>query len=332
MADPVLLTPEEALLLAEQALLGAGARADAARSLAEATVSAHLHHRPEVGFTHLADYISAYREGRIRPDANPVFTRPFPAFLEGDADGGIAQLGFDLAFDALIEAAETFGIAIFTQRNGFTTGELGHYVRRIAVRGLVGLAFTNANAFMAPRPGLPRLFSTNPLAFAYPLGEGAFPVVIDQSASATAFVNVTAAARNGERLAEGVAVDAQGEPTTDPLEAIGGALLPFGGRKGANIALLVELMAAGLSGGAWSADMPDFQSGSETLDSGLTVIAIRPGSQPGERQARGAEFAARLLATGLHVPGLSRSDRVESIAIDGELHGFLGALAGMVNP
>lgn len=323
MSRTVSLVPDAVRQLAERALLGAGAGPEAARSLAEATLSAHLHHRPEVGLAHLRDYLAAYREGRIRREAKPVFRQPFPAFLEGDADGGIAQHGFDLAFEPFVQAAGSLGIAIFTQRNGFTTGELGYYVRRLAGRGLIGLAFTNANAFMAPAPGMPRLYSTNPLAFAYPLGEGVSPVVIDQSASATAFVSVSEAARTGAPLSEGVAVDAGGQPTIDARAAIKGALLPFGGRKGANIALLVELMAAGLAGGAWSVDMPDFQSGSETLDSGLTIIAIHPGSDAAIRMARAQDFAARLKAEGVHVPGSGRGYPVETIVIDADLHAFL---------
>ena len=327
MECPVSLSTGEALALAEAAALGAGAGLDAARSLAAATVSAERHHRPEVGFSHLLDYLAAYRGGRIRRQARPRLARPFPAFLESDADGGIAQLGFDQAFEPLVEAAERLGLALFTQRNGFTTGELGYYVRRLADRGLVSLAFTNANAFMAPAPGLPRVFSTNPLAFAFPLGGGARPLVIDQSASATAFVSVVAASSKGTPLAEGVAVDAAGQPTTDAQQAILGALLPFGGRKGANIALLVELMAAGLSGGAWSREMPDFQSGEETLDCGLTILALKPGREPDAHRARARALVERLKAEGLYIPGLSGAAPADGVRLDAALHRALIAHA-----
>lgn len=316
----VSLSPDEAHALAFGALRGAGADEPSARSLATATVAAHLARRPEVGFAHLRDYLSAYREGRIHRMPRPALERPFPAFLDCDADGGIAQLGFDLFSGTLAEAARTFGIAVLTQRNSFTTGELGYYARRLAAEGLIALAFTNANAFVAPAPGLPRLYSTNPLAFAYPLGRDRPPLLIDQSSASTAFVNLSAAAEKGEPLAEGMAVDAEGRLTLDPLQALKGALLPFGGRKGANIALMVEMMAAGLAGGFWSADMPDFQSGSRTLDASLTVIAIHPGAEPDEVQARGAAFIDRLQAAGVHVPGLGRTGETDRIMIESRLH------------
>jgi LDH2 family malate/lactate/ureidoglycolate dehydrogenase len=323
MAYDVELEPLEAGKLAYAACLGAGAGEDAARSLADATLSAHLNGRPEVGFAHLLDYLVAFRAGRINGNAEPRLHQPLPAFWQVDADGGIAQLAFDRVFDRFVATANTLGIALLTQRNGYTTGELGYYARRLAEKGLVTLAFTNANAFLAPSPGKPRVYSTNPHALGFPLGEGRRPLVIDQSASATAFVNVVAAARKGERLEAGMAVDASGEPTCDPVEAMTGALLPFGGRKGGNIALLVELMAAGLSGGAWSMDMKDFQSGDETLDVGLTVIGIRSGP---ETITRAAEQADRLSALGIYMPGTGERP-TDRIGIDAETYAAVKAYA-----
>lgn len=319
MPERIRLTIAEAEALALAACRAAGAGEDAARSLTEATLSAHRHGRPEVGFAHLLDYLSAFRAGRIRSEAKPRIERVHPAFFQGDADGGLAQLGFDRVFPDLVSAGKTLGIAVFTQRNSFTTGELGHYVRRLAEEGLIGIAFTNANAFMAPAPGKPKVFSTNPIAFAYPLGEGRRSVVIDQSSSATAFVNIATAARKGEALDPGIAVNAAGAPTTDAAEAIRGALLPFGGRKGANIALMVELMAAGLSGAAWSKDMPDFQHGDVPLDAGLTVIALSPGMAPDAAAARGAEFVESLKAGAIHVPGTAERQPEDHILLEPNL-------------
>ena len=328
MADSVTLGGDEAERLAIDACLGAGADAESARALARATIAAHRAGRPEVGFAHLVDYLAAWREGRINRQPQPVLERPFGACLSSNADGGIAQLGFDLAFTGLVETARTQGISLFTQHNSFTSGELGYYVRRLADEGLVALAFTNANAFVAPAPGMPRLYSTNPLAFGFPLDDGGRPVVIDQSSAATAFVNLSAAAREGRLLDEGIAIDAAGAPTRDARAGLLGALLPFGGRKGANIALMVELMAAGLAGGSWSVDMPDFQSGSRTLDVGLTVIAIAAGAAPGETAERAAAFVARLAAAGVHVPGRRHGAATGAIRLHASLCDRVTSLIG----
>ena len=85
------------------------------------------------------DYLAALRAGRIAGDAEPVVTSPAPAAIHCDARGGIAQAGFDRAFDSLCERARTFGIALFAQNGSYTTGELGYYPRRLAEAGLVGV-------------------------------------------------------------------------------------------------------------------------------------------------------------------------------------------------
>lgn len=299
----VTITDQAASALAIRALLGCGASPDMARSLAGATVAAERQGRAEMGFAHLVDYLESLRAGRIDGLAVPVITNPLPATLHCDAQSGIAQLGFDLAFERLVAAANALGIAIFTLANGYTAGELGHYVRRLAQRGLLALAASNSHAMLAPAPGTGAVYGTNPFAFAAPRAEPHPPLVIDQASSATAFVNLLRASESGQAIPPGWAIDATGAPTLDPSEAVKGALLPFGGAKGANVALLVEVLAAGLSGGAWSSDAGHFLAGTSSPGTGLTVIAIAA-------TAAGPDFAARLdtridqlAALGAHIPG-----------------------------
>ena len=143
--------------------------------------------------------------------------------------------------------AETFGIALFAQKGSYTTGELGYYPRRLAEAGLVALAATSGPALMTVAGAKTPVYCTNPIAFAAPLDEGP-PLIIDQASSATAFVELRRYAERGEALPPGWAVDADGQPTTDPQAALRGALLAFGGARGANIALMVEVLAAGIIG------------------------------------------------------------------------------------
>lgn len=305
MADEVELGGAEGEELALRACLGAGANPQSARSLVDATLSAARFGPVAVGFPHLVDYLNSFRDGRINCDPAPVVTRPFPAFLASDADQGIAQLGFDLAFRDFVDAARTFGIALFSQKNSYTTGELGYYVRRLALEGLSGLAATNANAMVVAKAGGPAVYSTNPIAFGFPLGDGTPPLIIDQSSSATAYVNIAAAAAEGRPISRGWAVDAEGADTEDAEEALNGALLPFGGRKGANVALLVEMLSAGLSGGSWSLDTPSFRTGDASPAVGLTVIAMMPGPAGSGYIARAHDQIRRLEELGVYVPGVS---------------------------
>src|SRR5271170_6642500 len=163
---------ESAFELAYAACRGAGAGEAAARSLAEATVSAELHGKPSVGFRHLLDYLAALRAGRIVGAAEPELSCPVAAIIRSDARGGIAQLGFDRAFDDLRQRCAAWGVAIFVQHNSYTTGELGYYVRRLAEVGFVALAATNGPALMTVPGGVAPVYSTKPLAFSAPVENG----------------------------------------------------------------------------------------------------------------------------------------------------------------
>jgi (2R)-3-sulfolactate dehydrogenase (NADP+) len=305
------LSIEEATGLAARAARAAGASGEAALSLARATVSADAHGKSSIGFGHLLDYLAALREGRIDGDAEPVVTSPAPAAIHCDARGAIAQLGFDRVFDDLRARAETYGIALFAQKGSYTTGELGYYPRRLAEVGLVAFAATSGPALMTVAGARRPLYCTNPLAFAAPVADGA-PLLIDQASSATAFVQLRHYAERGEALPPGWAVDAEGRPTTDPNAALRGALLAFGGARGANIALMVEVMASGLAGANWALDAPSFTSGDRSPGAGLTVVAIAPALLAPDFPARLKLQVDRLARYGVHVPGR----RAAAVAIE----------------
>jgi (2R)-3-sulfolactate dehydrogenase (NADP+) len=296
------LSLDEATDLAERAGRAAGASDDVARSLALATVSADAHGKTGIGFVHLVDYLAAFREGRIDGGASPHITSPAPTAIHCDARDGIAQLGFDRAFDDLRRRTETFGLALFAQSRSYTTGELGYYPRRLAEAGLAAFATTSGPALITV-PGVKTpVYCTNPLSFAAPLDQGP-PLLIDQASSATAFVELRRYADRGETLPPGWAVNADGEPTTDAHAAMRGALLAFGGARGANIALMVEVLAAGLTGANWALDAPSFTSGSRSPGAGLLVIAIAPSLLAPDFPQRLRLQLDRLAKLGVHIPG-----------------------------
>jgi (2R)-3-sulfolactate dehydrogenase (NADP+) len=304
-------TVEAATDLAARAIRAAGASDEAALSLARATVSANAHGKGSSGFSHLMDYLSALGAGRIVGDAEPLITSPAPAALHCDARGGIAQVGFDRAFGSLSERARTFGIALFAQNGSYTTGELGYYPRRLAEAGLVAFAATSGPALMTVSGAKTPVYCTNPIAFAAPLDEGP-PLLIDQASSATAFVQLRYYAERGEALPAGWAVDAEGAPTTDPQAALRGALLAFGGARGANIALMVEVMAAGLASANWALDAPSFISGDRSPGAGLLVIAITPSLFAPDFPQRLRVQLDRLATLGVHIPGRrAAADEIE---------------------
>lgn len=305
-----------------------GASPAAAAALAAATLSAERHGRGEMGCAHLPDYLDGLREGRIDGQAEPRIDSPLPALVRVDGQRGIAQLGFDRAFEQLITASQTCGIALFTQANSYTAGELGYYARRLAQRGLVALAAANSHAMMAPEAGIPPVYGTNPVAFAAPRPAPKPPLVFDQASSATAFVNLAQAAARGLPIPEGWALDPEGLPTTDPARAVLGALLPAGGRKGANIALMIEVLSAGLSLGQWSLDAGHFRTGQVNPGTGLTVIALAPSALDPDFTARLEVQLGRLAGLGVHIPGSAGRQPGTDLLIDAEIWAQIRRFAG----
>src|ERR1700727_2821737 len=295
-------TLEAATDLAARAVRAAGASDEAALSLARATVSANAYGKGSSGLSHLMDYLAALRAGRIAGDAQPLITSPAPAAIHCDARGGIAQAGFDRAFDDLRRRAETFGLALFAQNGSYTTGELGYYPLRLARTGPGAFAATSRPALMTVAGAKTRVYCTNPIAFAAPLDQGP-PLLIDQASSATAFVQLRHYAERGETLPAGWAVDGDGQPTTDPQAALRGALLAFGGARGANIALMVEVMAAGLAGANWALDAPSFISGNRSPRARLLVVALPPPLLAPDFPQRLRLQLDRLAKLGVHIPG-----------------------------
>lgn len=316
MCETVRLSLSGIHAVARDALVRAGLREDAADALASATAAAEAEGNSAVGLEHLPFYLDALRAGRIDGRAEPEITRPLPAIVHADARGGTAHLGYERSHRRLVEAAKTFGVAVFAQKNAYTCGALGWFVQRLALEGLVAVAATNGPALMTAPGSRRAVYCTNPLAFAAPLGDGA-TLLIDQASSQTAYVKVKAAAERGEPIPPGWAIDTEGRPTTDATAAIRGALLSFGGTRGANIALMVEVLAAGLTGANWSLDAPSISAGDRSPGTGLFIAAIAPESFGDGFSRRLADHMARLEAEGIHVPGRTKENARRRAEADG---------------
>ena len=316
--DVVAVNRHEVAALCLAALDAVGARRRVAELLTEAALFAEDRGKGVVGVGHLLDHVDAMEDGRLDGRAVPRIDHPSPAVTTSDARGGIAQAGFDESFPGLVQAAHHHGLAAFGQRGSFTCGPLGWFTERLADAGLVAVATAVAPAVLAAGPGTGRIFGTNPMAYSVPR-PGRAPLTVDQASSSTAFVSVRDAAARGTPLPEGWAVDADGRPTTDPEAALAGALLPFGGYKGANIALLVELLSS-MTGGTWSMDAPPWDSGSRSPSVGMFVLAID--YRAVEHSTGGGGFPARveghlerLTGSGVRLPG-DRRTRLPSVPAD----------------
>jgi (2R)-3-sulfolactate dehydrogenase (NADP+) len=270
------LSIAEALELANGVLVASGATAENAAAVADSIVAAEAQGLSEVGFDYLPVYCRHLEIGRVDGRARPTWRRTAPAAVIADAASGFSQPAFLAGLDQLADAATANGIAALTIINSYPAGMLGWFVERLARQGLMGLAFANAGAAVAPWGSRVPLFGTNPLAFAAPR-HTADPLVIDLATSAVARVKVKAAAEAGRPIPADWAFDCDGRPTTDATAALAGSLAPLGGPKGYALAVMVEMLAAGLTGMNWSHEAP--AAGSDTARRprlGQTIIAIAP--------------------------------------------------------
>jgi (2R)-3-sulfolactate dehydrogenase (NADP+) len=314
----VSLSTERLLQLCTRAARVAGADHTAAHALATATVAAEQAGSRAVGVAHFFDYLQAYRDGRIVSGAVPEVTEPGPACLVADAHGGLAQVAFEAALPA-VRTAGALGIAALWMTNCFTCGELGYYPRLLAEGGLFALACANSPALMALGGSAGPVVGTNPLAFAVPR-PGRSPFVIDQATSQTAYVNVRDAARAGQPIPVGWAVGPDGEPTSDAAQALRGALLPFGGYRGGNMALMVEMLAT-LAGASFSVEAPPFDRGQTPPGIGVFVLGINPDviARGGAGRMAGHLDTLRS-AHGVSLPAMSAREPADVVSLDDVLH------------
>jgi (2R)-3-sulfolactate dehydrogenase (NADP+) len=230
---------------------------DNAASVARALVGAEAEGQKGHGLSRLPTYAAQAKIGKVDGFAKPSLTWPRPAAAIVDAKNGFAYPAIDLAVAALPPAARANGIAAAAITHSHHCGVVGHPVERLAQAGLMALMFANTPAAIAPWGGAKAVFGTNPIAFACPL-PGKPPIVVDLSLSKVARGNILAAKQKSETIPAGWALDVAGKPTTDATAALAGTMLPLGDAKGTALALMVELLAAGLTGANFAADASSF--------------------------------------------------------------------------
>jgi (2R)-3-sulfolactate dehydrogenase (NADP+) len=287
-AAAVRLLLVEAEALAAAALAACGASAASAASTARALVAAEADGQTAHGLARVPAYAAQVRSGKVKGDAVPVATRAAPGVLRVDADHGFAYPAIDLALEGLVPLARAQGIAAAAVHRSHHFGQVGAHAERLADAGLVALVFGNTPKAMAFYGGRRAMLGTNPLAFAAPLADGA-PLVVDLALSVAARGKIVAAQKAGKTIPADWAVDRDGRPTTDPAAALAGTLSPIGGAKGGALALMVEILGAALTAGAFGWEASSFfDAEGSPPDMGHLFIAIDPGP------TSGGAFASRM--------------------------------------
>ena len=315
MAPTERISIAEARALLEAALTASGVSPANARSVAHALVAAEAEGQVGHGFSRLGDYAAQAQSGKVDGQAVPVADLTAPGSLTVDAANGFAYPALDLGIERGIDAARTQGTVAISVHRSHHCGALSVQVSRLAEAGLVGLMVANAPAAIAPWGSNTGVFGTNPIAFAAPRS-GEPPLVIDLSLSRVARGKVMHAKKSGQSIPKGWALDADGQPTTDPEAALAGTMLPIGEAKGTALALMVEILAASFTGAHASPDVQSFfTADGPPCGAGQFLLALKPPEG----------FAARLESLlgliealdGARLPGARRQEAIARAQADG---------------
>ncbi len=327
---------EELTALAARALMNAGAAAPMAEATAKALIYAETHGLASHGLSRVAQYAAHLRNGRVQGDAVPKLIKAKSAACLIDAGEGLAFPACELAVREAIARAKEAGACFAGVTNSHHFGAAAYHLEAVAAGGMVGLAFGNTPAAMTAPGGKRSVFGTNPIGAAFPRERDA-PLMIDLSLSEVARGKLMIAAKKGEAIPLGWALDKEGRPTTDPKAGLGGSMVPAGGAKGAMLALVVELLCVALTGAAFS-----FEADSFFVDEGnrprigQAFLVIDPDALAGSEVffARMETLAAAMLADeGVRLPGYRRNALAEAairqgVEIPDSLYAELVRLAG----
>ncbi len=302
--------------LAVRVLLAAGTSRGNAQAVAKALIAAELDGLASHGLSRLPFYADQVASGMIDGAAVPEVTRPAASVIHVDARGGFAYPAIDAGLDAADATVRATGVVAVAIARSHHCGALGHFVERLAERGLVSLFFSNSPAAIAPWGGRAALFGTNPIAFGLPR-PNAPPLVVDLSLSVAARGRIMVAAARGEPIPQGWALDAAGRPTTDAQAALAGTMLALGGAKGVALALVVEVLAAGLTRSHFGHQAGSFFDAKGPAPRiGQFSIVLDAGAFGGEAMLTHCEelLRAMLAQPGVRLPGQHRQETRRRLA------------------
>ena len=302
------LSLDEIYSLAKNVMLANGCDTANAEALADIICRAERDGSHSHGLFRVPGYVKALRSGKVDGKAKPTIRHLTPAVIQVDGHGCFAPLAQAVGLPALTEATEKIGIAALSLVGVHHFAALWPETEYLADRGFVGIACTAYMPAVAPAGSNEALFGTNPLSFAWPR-PGHNPVVYDMATASMAMGDVQIAARDGREVPLGTGLDANGQPTTDPAAIAKGVLLPFGGYKGSAIAMMVELLAAGMTGEQFSFEARDTDNkDGGPPRGGEMIIGMSPAIIAGDGWQNHVEGFVQKLSNidGVRMPGARR--------------------------
>jgi LDH2 family malate/lactate/ureidoglycolate dehydrogenase len=281
---------------------------------ASALVAANLRGVDTHGVLRLPFYAAKLREGYIDPRATLQTLRETAATALVDGRNGLGQVIGTRAMQTAIDKARAVGVSYVAVRNSNHFGTCAHYAMMAIPHDMIGIALTNGQAHLAPTGGAAKLLGNNPWSVAVPAGKR-LPVVLDMANSVVAMGKVRSAIKEGmATIPRDWALNREGEPTTDPQEALHGILLPVGGYKGYGVTLMMDLLSGVLANSAFGPRVKGTDTVVGFAGVGHAFMAVNIAAFDAV-----ATFKARMDAYIDEIKGVRKAKGVAEIYLPGEL-------------
>jgi len=232
------------------------------------------------GVIRIPIYARGIKMGAVKPGAEIKIIRETPSTAVIDGGWNLGQVVAKYAMNVCIEKARESVVGLVTAKNSQHAGRLNTYAEMAMAQDMIGIASVNSASYVAPYGGKSKQLGTNPLCFAIPSGKEK-PMVLDMATSVWARGKIMVHLARGEELPEGVFMDPDGNPTTDPgWYTKGGVLRNLGGEiagyKGFGLSLLVEILTGALTEGGVS-NSEEYRSRPFYGGNGIFMMAIDVG-------------------------------------------------------
>ena len=285
-----------------------------AKLVTDNLVTADLRGVSSHGVARLPVYIKRIQLGLINPNPNPKVIKSTSTTVLIDGDNGLGQINVTDGVNRAISIAQENGQSMVGIKNTNHIGICADYVLKVAKEGMIGFCVGNASAHMAPWGGIRPILGTNPISVGVPAGR--FPaIVLDMATSTVARGKILLAAKKGDKIPLGWALDKDGNPTEDAEKARFGTVLPFGGPKGYGLSLLVDILAGVLTGANFGSKVPSMTEDFETpLNLGAFISVFRIDNFMSLKQ-----FEERIEELINEIKGSPAAPNVDEIYLPGEI-------------
>jgi LDH2 family malate/lactate/ureidoglycolate dehydrogenase len=310
------IRPETLHAFCVAAMVKAGLREADARITADVLVTTDTWGTFTHGTKHLRSYLRKARAGGIDLQAVPELIHEGPAWALVDGKKAMAMVPSVMAMNLAIRKAKACGIGYAGVRHSTHFGAAGYYANMAVEHDMIGLAMSNVDTNMTAPGARGSVIGNNPFAYAAPAG-AAYPIMLDVALSAVAAGKIYAAQALGKAIPGNWLVDDEGLPTTDISNYPRvGSLLPMAGHKGYGLAVMVEVLAAVLTGAAVTGHVRPWLGPTigEMTDEGHAFIVIDVA-----QMMPVAEFKARMDGMIREIHAAPKAKGAERIYLPGEM-------------